>query len=204
MILLWICSSVQLFRIASHHYQDISLLLRSYFDQKPNINIVCGPLTNHAYFYLPEQNCSTVLPEVMQNLALTLIKDMSRLTCVWNWDLQEHKWAALAPFLQLNVIQTGSYLKSRSHSVPHRPPFNILQWPLVLISEALNAPTGSDPSGCHMTILLLLTGVTLLLQVTLVLRSGPSGALAQLHAVKGRRCEQERVSHLMDHTAAAL
>ncbi|KAK7140556.1 hypothetical protein R3I94_012983 [Phoxinus phoxinus] len=40
--------------------------------------------------------------------------------------------------------------------------------------------------------------------VTLVLRSGPSGALAQLHAVKGRRCEQDHVSHLTDHTAAAL
>lgn len=73
-----------------------------------------------------------------------------------------------------------------------------------LVSEAPPAPTGSTPSGCHMTILLLLTGVTLLLQVTLVLRSGPSGALAQLHAVKGRRCEQEHVSHLTDHTAAAL
>lgn len=115
------------------------------------------------------------------------------------------------------VSSTGTFPPTERHSdriiskitlprdsVPHRPPFNILQWPLVLISEALNAPTGSDPSGCHMTILLLLTGVTLLLQVTLVLRSGPSGALAQLHAVKGRRCEQERVSHLMDHTAAAL
>lgn len=41
-------------------------------------------------------------------------------------------------------------------------------------------------------------------QVTQVLRSGPSGALAQLHAVKGRRCEQEHVSHLTEHTAAAL
>lgn len=41
-------------------------------------------------------------------------------------------------------------------------------------------------------------------QVTQVLKSGPSGALAQLHVVKGRRCEQEHVSHLLEHTAAAL